>query len=164
MVDYVFLGGAQIDPYGNLNSTVIGDYDRPKARLPGSGGAADLATGAWRTLVITLHDRRRFVPKLDFLTTPGYLTGKGAREAAGLPEGTGPYKIITNLAVLGFDSETRRMRIDSVHPGVTVDRVRENTGFDLEIAPDVGETEPPTADQIRILREEVDPLRLIIGR
>ena len=103
MIDYTFLGGAQIDAYGNLNSTMIGgDYARPKVRLPGSGGANDLASLCWRILVVTNHDRRRFVEKLDFLTTPGYLTGPGAREAAGLPPGTGPYRVITDLAVLGY--------------------------------------------------------------
>ncbi len=102
-MDYTFLGCAQIDMYGNINTSLIGtDYQRPKARLPGSGGANDLASLCWRTLVITPHDKRRFVNKLDFLTTPGYLTGPGARERAGLPAGTGPYKVITTLAVLGF--------------------------------------------------------------
>ena len=110
MVDYTFLGGAQIDAYGNLNSTMIGgDHARPKVRLPGSGGANDLASLCWRILVVTSHDRRRFVEKLDFLTTPGYLTGPGAREAAGLPPGTGPYRVITDLAVLGYHETTRRM-------------------------------------------------------
>ncbi len=119
MVDYTFLGGAQIDAYGNLNSTMIGDdYARPKVRLPGSGGANDLASLCWRILVVTSHDRRRFVEKLDFLTTPGYLTGPGAREAAGLPPGTGPYRVITDLAVLGYHETTRRMQVLSLHPGV----------------------------------------------
>src|SRR5437899_3650193 len=104
LIDYTFLGGAQIDPYGNLNSTMIGsDYARPRVRLPGSGGANDLASLCWRILVVTTHDRRRFVEKVDFLTTPGYLTGPGAREACGLPLGTGPYRVITDLAMLGSD-------------------------------------------------------------
>ena len=131
MIDYTFLGGAQIDAYGNLNSTMIGgDYAQPKVRLPGSGGANDLASLCWRILVVTIHDRRRFVEKLDFLTTPGYLTGPGAREAAGLPPGTGPYRVITDLAVLGYHEQTRRMEVLSLHPGVTLetgargDRVR----------------------------------------
>jgi glutaconate CoA-transferase subunit B len=103
MMDYTFLGGAQIDPFGNLNSTMIGDdYAHPKVRFPGSGGANDLASLCWRVLVVTNHDPRRFVPKLDFVTTPGYLSGPGAREAAGLPAGTGPYRVITDLAVLAF--------------------------------------------------------------
>src|SRR5947208_11813927 len=115
MVDYTFLGGAQIDAFGNLNSTMIGaDYRRPKVRLPGSGGANDLASFCWRILVVTNHDRRRFVEKLDFLTTPGYLTGPGAREAAGLPSGTGPYRVITDLAVMSYDAQTKRMQVQSL--------------------------------------------------
>src|SRR5580658_1161593 len=118
MMDYTFLGGAQIDPYGNLNSTMIGsDYARPKVRLPGSGGANDLASFCWRILVVTQHDRRRFVDKVDFLTTPGYLTGPGAREAAGLPPGTGPYRVITDLAILGYGEQTCRMEVLNLHPG-----------------------------------------------
>src|SRR5271170_755228 len=125
MVDYTFLGGAQIDAYGNLNSTMIGkDHARPQVRFPGSGGANDLASLCWRTLVVTNHDRRRFVEKLDFLTSPGYLSGPGARERAGLPPGTGPYRIITDLAILGYDDATRRMQVLTLHPGVTLDRVR----------------------------------------
>src|SRR5205085_6709299 len=112
LVDYTFLGGAQIDPYGNLNSTLIGsDYAHPRVRLPGSGGANDLASFCWRILVVTNHDKRRFVEKLDFLTTPGYLTGPGAREAAGLSPGTGPYRVITDLAIMGYHEETKRMEV-----------------------------------------------------
>ena len=164
MVDCTFLGGAQIDPYGNLNSTFIGNPDHPKVVLPGSGGANDLASFCWRTMVITPQDARRFVPKLDFMTTPGYLTGKGAREAAGLPAGTGPYKIITNLAVLGFDPDTCRMRLESTHPGFSVDDVKANTGFELGLAPEVTVTDPPTAQELDVLRREVDPHRYLIGR
>src|SRR6202171_3918141 len=134
MIDYTFLGGAQIDPYGNLNSTMIGtDYARPKVRLPGSGGACDLASFCWRILVVTNHDRRRFVEKLDFLTTPGYLTGPGAREAAGLPPNTGPYRVITDLAVMGYHEQTKRMEVLSLHPGVELQQVREATGFELHV-------------------------------
>src|SRR5215213_2042223 len=133
MIDYTFLGGAQIDPYGNLNSTMIGaDYARPKVRFPGSGGANDLASLCWRILVVTNHDPRRFVEKLAFLTTPGYLTGPGAREAAGLPRGTGPYRVITDLAVMGYHEQTKRMQVLSLHPGVTMDQVRANTGFAID--------------------------------
>src|SRR6267142_5088683 len=129
LMDYTFLGGAQIDPYGNLNATMIGtDYARPKVRLPGSGGANDLASLCWRILVVTNHDPRRFVPKLDFLTTPGYLTGPGAREAAGLPPRTGPYRVITDLAILGYHEQTRRMEVHSLHPGVQLEQVRKATG------------------------------------
>src|SRR3954466_9561292 len=145
MMDYTFLGGAQIDAYGNLNSTMIGkDHARPKVRLPGSGGANDLASLCWRVLVVTIHDRRRFVEKLDFLTTPGYLSGPGAREAAGLPPGTGPYRVITDLAVLGYHEQTRRMQVLSLHPGVTLEQVRGNTGFELGVAEPLTTTLPPT--------------------
>jgi glutaconate CoA-transferase subunit B len=165
MMDYTFLGGAQIDQYGNLNSTMIGtDYEKPRVRLPGSGGANDLASFCWRILVVTNHDKRRFVEKVDFITTPGYLTGPGAREAAGLPPGTGPYRVITDLAVLGYADDTRRMEVISLHPGVTLDRVRANTGFPLGVRDPLQTTVPPSAEELNILREEVDPFCYIIGR
>jgi glutaconate CoA-transferase subunit B len=165
LIDYTFLGGAQIDAYGNLNSTLIGDdYVRPKVRLPGSGGANDLASLCWRIFVVTNHDRRRFVDKLDFLTTPGYLTGPGAREAAGLPPGAGPYRVITDLAVMGYDDETKRMQVLSLHPGVTMEKVRAATGFELGVREPLAVTEPPTPEELRILREEVDPHRYVLGR
>ena len=164
MVDYAFLGGAQIDPYGNLNSTVIGDHDRPKTRLPGSGGANDLASLCWRTMMIMPQDARRFVPRVDFVTTPGYLTGPGARERAGLPPGTGPHKVVTDLCVIGFDEETCRMRVERTHPGVTREAIAAATGFELIWPDDVPVSEAPTDDELRILRVEVDPYRYIIGR
>jgi len=164
MVDYTFLGGAQIDAYGNLNSTVIGDYRRPKVRLPGSGGANDFASFCWHTLVMTQHDRRRFVEDLDFMTTPGYLTGSGAREAAGLPADTGPYRVITDLAALDFDERTKRMRVQSLSPGITIEHVQENTGFELLVAAEIKETQPPTEKELSILREEVDPYGYVIRR
>ena len=161
-IEYGFLGGAQIDPYGNLNSTVIGDHDHPKARLPGSGGANDVGSHCWRTIAIMQHDARRFVPKVDFITTPGYLTGPGAREAAGLPPGTGPYRVVTSLALMGFDDETKRMKLLAIHPGVTVKQVVENTGFELLLAKEIEQTLPPTAEELRLLREEIDPHHLYI--
>jgi len=165
MVDYTFLGGAQIDMYGNLNSTMLGGtYQEPRVRLPGSGGANDLASLCWKTLVITPMDKRRFVEKVDFITTPGYLNGKGAREAAGLPLGTGPYKVITNLCILGYDDDTCRMKIESLHPDVSVEHVQDNCGFELLKADNLEITPPPTEEELRILREEVDPDGYIIGR
>jgi glutaconate CoA-transferase subunit B len=165
LIDYTFLGGAQIDAYGNLNSTLIGgEYARPKVRLPGSGGANDLASLCWRILVVTNHDRRRFVEKVDFVTTPGYLTGPGAREAAGLPPGTGPYRVITDLAVLGYDDATKRMQVLSLHPGVAAGQVREQTGFALTFREPLAVTPPPSAEELQVLREEVDPHRYVIGR
>src|SRR5947208_13520235 len=165
MMDYAFLGGAQIDAYGNLNSTHIGGTQaKPKVRLPGSGGANDLASFCWNVITMTNHDKRRFVEKVDFLTTPGYLTGPGAREAAGLPAGTGPYRVVTDLAVLGYHAETKRMQVLSLHPGVTLERVKENTGFSLECAEPLTSTAVPAQEELCILREEVDPHRYVIGR
>jgi glutaconate CoA-transferase, subunit B len=165
VVDYTFLGGAQIDMYGNLNSTMVGtDVQKPKVRLPGSGGANDLASLCWKTLVITPHDRRRFVARLDFLTTPGYLSGPGKREAAGLPPGGGPYKVISTLALMGFDLVSKRMHIESLHPGVSMDEVRANTGFEMLCPDPVPVTPEPSDEELRILRLEVDPQGLIIGK
>ena len=161
-IDYGFLGGAQIDPYGNLNSTVIGDYYRPKVRLPGSGGGNDVGSLCWQTIALMRHDRRRFVPKVDFVTTPGYLTGPGAREAAGLPANTGPLAVISTLATIGFDPATCRMRLDALHPGVRVEHVVENTGFELLMADEIRQNPPPTAEELRLLREEIDPSKLYI--
>ena len=161
-IEYGFLGGAQIDPYGNLNSTVIGDFKRPKVRLPGSGGGNDVGSHCWQTIAIMRHDQRRFVEKLDFLTTPGYLNGPGSREAAGLPPGTGPYRVVSNLAVMGYHPQTKRMMLLATQPGVSATQVVENTGFELLIPDQVESNPPPTDAELRILREEVDRDRLYI--
>ncbi|HID72224.1 MAG TPA: 3-oxoacid CoA-transferase, partial [Thermoplasmata archaeon] len=158
-VDYAFLGGAQIDMYGNLNSTFIGeDYTKPKVRLPGSGGANDFGSLCWETIYLMgKHTKRKFVKKCDFITTPGWLSGPGAREEAGLPAGTGPSKVITDLGVLGFDEETKRMKLLAVHPGVSVEQVQANTAFELLIADEVKVTTPPTQEELSLLREKIDP-------
>jgi glutaconate CoA-transferase subunit B len=165
LVDYTFLGGAQIDMYGNINSTMVGtDIQHPKVRLPGSGGANDLASLCWQTLVITPHDKRRFVPVLDFVTTPGYLSGPGAREAAGLPPGAGPYKVITTLALIGYHPELKRMQVESLHPGVTKDDVVANTGFEMLFVDPLPVTPDPTDLELAVLRQQVDPEGLVTGR
>jgi len=162
-IDYAFLGAAQIDPFGNLNTTVIGSREHPRVRLPGSGGANDAGSLCRRTIILMQQDKRRFVEKLDFLTTPGYLTGPGARERAGLPADTGPYRVVTQFGVLGFDSSSKRMKLLSLHPGVAANDVLENTGFELIIPEEVLATEPPTAAELRLLREEIDPAGIVIG-
>jgi glutaconate CoA-transferase subunit B len=161
-VEYGFLGGAQIDPYGNLNSTVIGEHDHPKVRLPGSGGGNDVGSHCWRTIAIMRHDARRFVEQVDFITTPGYLSGPEAREKAGLPPGTGPYRVVTNLAVLGYHPESKRMLLLQTQPGVSVEQVLENTGFELLVASEVTENPPPTEAELRVLRNDVDKNRFYI--
>ena len=162
-LDYGFLGAAQIDPYGNLNTTVIGDWDNPRVRLPGSGGANDVGSLCWRTIIVMRQDQRRFVERLDFLTTPGYLDGPGARERAGLPAGSGPHRLITQLGLYGFDEESRRMKLLATHPGITIDDVQASSSFELIIPDDVGTTEPPPPEVRRILGE-IDPAGMVIGK
>jgi len=161
-IDYGFLGGAQIDPFGNLNSITIGEHDHPKARLPGSGGGNDVGSLCWRTVAIMQHDTRRFAPKTDFVTTPGYLSGPGAREAAGLPKNTGPAYVVSTLALMDFDPESKRMRLSATYPGVSVEEVLENTGFELLVAKTVESIVPPSAEELRLLRKEIDPEGLYI--
>jgi glutaconate CoA-transferase subunit B len=164
-VDYTFLGGAQIDMYGNLNSTYIGGtHQKPKVRFPGSGGANDFGSFCWKMMVLTVQDARRFVEKCEFITTPGWLQGGNSRDEAGLPPGTGPYKVFTNMAVMDFEPESRRMRVISINPGYSIKDVQDNCGFELLQAQQITETEPPTEAELKILREEVDPHRYVIGR
>lgn len=151
-VDVGFVGAAQMDKYGNINTVVIGDYQRPKVRLIGAGGGSDIATLAKKTLVALRHEPRRFVEKLDFLSSPGYLNGPGAREKAGIKRG-GPYKVVTDLGILCFDEETKMMKLESVHPGVSVEDVRRNTGFELIIPHRPQEQEPPTKEEIKCLEK-----------
>jgi acyl CoA:acetate/3-ketoacid CoA transferase beta subunit len=151
-----FLGGAQIDPFGNLNTTVIGDHDRPKVRLPGSGGGNDVGAFCWRTIVLMKHERKRFVEKVDFITTPGYPGGPGGRERVGLPEGTGPYRVVTDLGIFDFPPETRRMRLIALFPGATLEGVRAETGFAVDADDTLETVAPPTEEEIRLLRDEID--------
>ncbi|MDQ2049835.1 CoA-transferase [Natronolimnohabitans sp. A-GB9] len=159
-VDYGFLGAAQIDQYGNLNSTVIGDWEQPTVRFPGSGGANDIGSLAHETIVAMRQDESSFVEELDFRTTPGYLEGPGSRADAGLPRETGPSYVITQYGVYGFDEESREMKLEFLHPGIEEDTVNEHSSFEI----DVGEYErspEPTDEQLRLLREEIDPRGII---
>jgi len=162
-LDVGFLGAAQLDVYGNINTTLIGSYRMPKVRLPGSGGANDVGSFCRHTIIIMRQDRQRFVDRVDFITTPGYLNGPGAREEAGLAADTGPYRVVTQLGLYGFDEETKRIRLIAAHPGVTADALRNNSGFPLEIPdrPDV--TQGPTEQEQMIMRE-IDPTGMLIGR
>ena len=162
-VDYGFLGAAMIDRYANINTTVIGEHANPKIRLPGSGGANDVGSFCWRTIIMMRQEKRRFLKKVDFVTTPGYLTGPGAREEAGLPAGSGPYRVITQLGVYGFDEATKRLKLLAVHPGVTVEQIQENSEFEILIPDHVETTQEPTAEERRLLRE-IDPTGMAIGK
>lgn len=161
-IDIGFLGAAEVDQYGNLNSTTIGDYRRPRVRLPGSGGANDIGSLAGRLVIMVPHDLRRLVPRVQYVTTPGFLDGPGGRERARL-RGEGPTRVITDLAVLDFDAESKQMRLVTVHPGVTVEDVEARTGFPLLRALRVGETPLPSAEEVRLLRERIDPEGMYIG-
>jgi glutaconate CoA-transferase subunit B len=156
-IEVAFLGAAQIDRYGNLNSTVIGDYQHPKVRLPGSGGACEIAIHAKKVFMITRLSNRTFVEKLDFVTSPGHLHGKpGERKLLHMPGG-GPKLVVTDKAILGFDEETGEMQLQSLYPGITQAEVQEGIGWQLKIADRVTTTEPPTAEELRIIREDLDP-------
>jgi len=156
-VEVAFLGAAQIDRFGNLNTTVIGDYSRPKVRLPGSGGACEIAIHARKIFLIMRLGKRAFVDKIDFRTSAGHLSGQpGERVALGMP-GAGPQLVVTDKAILRFDRETGEMYLSSVHPGVSVEEVQAGVGWPLKVAPDLAVTEPPTAEELRLIREELDP-------
>jgi glutaconate CoA-transferase subunit B len=154
-VDVGFLGGAQIDRYGNINATVIGDYSHPKVRLPGSGGSMEIAAWANRCYIITPHQKRRFPEKVDFRTSAGFLSGRAEREAASL-RGGGPQAVVTNLGILEPD-ESGELVLTALHPGATVEQARENTGWELKVAADLRRTPPPSVEELHILREDLDP-------
>jgi glutaconate CoA-transferase subunit B len=151
-IDVGFLGAAQIDRFGNLNSTVIGDYDHPKVRLPGGGGAPEIAAMAKQVIVIIRQSQRTFVERLHFRSSVGYGTGPGDRERLGM-SGGGPTVVITDLGLLRPDPESRELTLARIHPGVELDQVRESTGWPLRVADDLRETEPPLEDELRVLRE-----------
>ncbi|MCD6028900.1 MAG: hypothetical protein K0S78_1074 [Thermomicrobiales bacterium] len=163
VIDLGFLGAAEMDRFGNINTTVIGPYEKPKVRLPGSGGANDIASMARAYVTIMPHERHKLVERVQYVTTPGFLDGPGARERAGLP-GAGPRRVITDLAVMGFDDVSKELRVESIHPGVTADEVRQSTGFAIKIPNDVPPTPPPTAEQVRLIREVIDPDGIYIAR
>ncbi|MFV0425665.1 MAG: CoA-transferase subunit beta [Beutenbergiaceae bacterium] len=162
-VDFGVLGGAQIDRFGNINSTAIGPggYHRPATRLGGSGGANDIASAAGSFLIVMRHTRRAFVEKVDHVTTPGFLDGPGGRERAGL-RGAGPVGLVTDLGVFTFDDQSKEMQIASLHPFVTLEQVGAATGFTLPPAPDMGQTPPPSQAELDLLRNHIDPGRFYL--
>ena len=159
-VDVGFMGGAQIDRYGNLNSSFIGSPESPAIRLPGTGGGNDISS-LTQMIVAMKHEKRRFVDKVDFITSPGWIDGRASRSDHGLVAG-GMWRVVTDLAVMGFDEETRAMEVLALHPGVNAEDVQANTGFALAIDANVGRTEPPRQSELDMLRE-LDPERLYTG-
>jgi len=159
-VDVGFLGGAQIDQFGNINATVVGDYQHPKVRLPGSGGSMEIAAWANRCYIITPHQKRRFPAQVDFQTSIGFLSGGDARKKTGV-RGSGPQAVVTNLGILQPDQEGELV-LTALHPGITFEQVQENTGWPLKKASDCVTTSPPNENELRILREELDPQGIYI--
>ncbi|MCX5807094.1 MAG: ketoacid-CoA transferase [Proteobacteria bacterium] len=155
-----FLGSAQIDKYGNLNTTVIGDYHKPVTRFSGSGGACDVASLASGVIVFMQHDKMRFVEKLDYMTSIGWYKGGDSRERLGLQRG-GTLAVVTNLCIMKFDKETKQMYLAEYYPGISINSIAENTGFYIDTSRAV-EAARPTSEELRILREEVDPQNLIL--
>ncbi len=156
-IDVGFMGGAQIDRYGNLNSSFIGDPEKPATRLPGTGGGNDISS-LTQMIVAMKHEKRRFVDKVDFITSPGFIDGGSSRADCGLIAG-GMFRVVTDLAILDFDDDTKEMKVLALHPGVEPDEVRDNTGFDITIPDHVGRTDPPQKDELAVLRN-LDPERL----
>jgi glutaconate CoA-transferase, subunit B len=156
LVDVGFLGAAQLDRHGNINTTVIGDYRRPKVRLPGSGGACEIAINAREVFILMRQSSRSFVERIDFRTSPGNLGGAASRATQGW-QGRGPSVVVTDLGSYDFDPETGEMRLVTVHPGVSLDDVRAATGWDLRVADDLQTTPAPTDEELRLIREELDP-------
>ena len=150
-----FIGGAQIDPYGNVNSTCIGDYHNPKTRFTGSGGANGIATFA-NTIIMIQHEKRRFMQKIDYVTSPGWIDGPGGREKLGLPGNRGPQAVVTDLGILKFDEETKRMYLAGYYETTNPEEVQENTGFDIDVSK-AEKLAPPDPEVIRMIREEIDP-------
>jgi glutaconate CoA-transferase subunit B len=157
LIDAGFLGVAQIDRFGNLNTTVIGDYHRPKVRLPGSGGACDIALMCRRVFVITRMNRRTFVERLDFVTSPGYLGGGDERARRLGVCGQGPTAVITDMAIFRFHPLTCEMQLASLHPGCTIEGVQEHVSWPLQVATPLAVTPPPSSEELRIMRQELDP-------
>jgi len=160
LIDVGFLGGAQIDRFGNINTTVIGDYANPKVRLPGSGGACEISILAKRVIIVTRQSKRSFPERVDFITSAGFLKGGEERDNLGLP-GKGPEMVITDLGIYNFDKLTREMVLVSLHPGVEIKRVRENMGWEVKISENLKKTKEPTKEEIRVLRE-LDPKRIYL--
>jgi glutaconate CoA-transferase subunit B len=163
-IDVGILGGAQIDEYGNMNTTAIfgdGAYERPLARLPGSGGGNDIGSSAKRVVYVMSLEKRRFISPVDYMTTPGHLSGGDAREKAGLC-GQGPVSVITNKCIFRFEKDTKEMYLEALHPHITVEEVQNEVTWNVKVAPELKRTEPPTVQQVEIIRA-IDPSGIILG-
>jgi glutaconate CoA-transferase subunit B len=159
LIDVGFLGGAQVDRFGNINSTVIGNYDHPKVRLPGSGGACEIAIHAKKIILVLKQSRQSFPERIDFITSPGFLDKTNQRKKYHMP-GKGPALVITDFGVYGFSPRTYEMVLTEIHPEISLDRVKENIGWEVKVSRRLQTTVPPTEEEIRIIRQELDPEKI----
>lgn len=162
MIDVGFLGGAQVDRFGNINSTVIGGYRKPKVRLPGSGGACEISIHAKKIILILKQDRKAFPEMIDFITSPGYIDESNQRAKYDMP-GKGPVLVITDFGVYTFSNDTHEMVLSEIHPGVSVINIKENIGWEVKISRKLNQTVSPTEAELRIIREELDPGKIYLG-
>jgi glutaconate CoA-transferase subunit B len=161
LIDVGFLGGAQVDKYGNINSTVIGDYKQPKVRLPGSGGACEISIHAKKIILILTQNKKTFPERIDFITTPGLINADNPRKKMGIPGG-GPCLVITDFGVYKFSDNTCEMILSEIHPGVTLENVKETISWDVKVSDTLKTTRPPTEDELRIIREDLDPDKIYL--
>jgi glutaconate CoA-transferase subunit B len=159
LIDVGFLGGAQVDRFGNINSTVIGDYNHPKVRLPGSGGACEIAIHAKKIIIVLKQSQKSFPEKIDFVTSPGFLNAANGRNKFAMP-GKGPALVITDFGVYGFSKRTHEMVLTEIHPEITLHQVKDNIGWDVRVSRRLLTTKPPSQEELRIIREELDPDRI----
>jgi len=161
LIDVGFLGGAQLDRYGNINSTVIGEYEKPRVRLPGSGGACEISIHAKKFIIILKQNKRTFSEKIDFITTPGFIDSKNKRESLRMP-GRGPVLVITDFGVYNFSDSSKEIYLSEIHPKISVDHIKNNTSWDLHVSESLITTEPPTEAELSILRS-LDPEKTHLG-
>jgi len=158
-IDVGFLGGAQVDKFGNINSTVIGSYEKPEVRLPGSGGACEIAINSKKTIIILKQNKKTFSEKIDFITSPGYIDKNNQRIKYNMP-GRGPVLVITDFGVYDFSDRYNEMVLIEIHPNVSIEDLKENISWDIKVSPNLIKTTPPTREELKIIREELDPEKI----
>lgn len=159
LIDVGFLGGAQVDKFGNINSTVIGDYDRPKVRLPGSGGACEIAINSKKTIIIIKQNKNTFPKRIDFITSPGYIDKNNQRIKYNMP-GRGPVLVITDFGVYDFSDKNHEMVLIEIYPNVPFEELKESISWDIKVSPNLMRSNAPTSEELRIIRKELDPKRI----
>ncbi len=161
LIDVGFLSGAQVDRFGNINSTVIGDYEHPKVRLPGSGGACEISIHAKKIILILNQNKKTFPERIDFVTSPGFINTENPRKKYGIP-GSGPTLVITDFGVYTFTHDTYEMMLTEIHPGISLDTIRENISWDVKVSDSLETTDSPSVSELKIIREDLDPYKIYL--